>query len=375
LEIQPHLTVLGPTARRTVANLLLEFKVGQIIPATVVKTSPDAGQAQLSIGGNLVRAQSTLLLTPGQSLELEVVESGRLPQLKIIQPASIETIRQKALLNHIAAQKNPVLLPKQLLAVSKSIPGFESLPAQVRNLAQTFLAHLPDVRDLSTFQGIRQAIGDSGIFLEARLASPAGRDREAFDNDLKASLLRFEAGLKSAVKTPRIEAQNDLLARDSRLEAESILDRTLVESARGALSKIVLDQISSLPQDPAGKQVWNLEFPFLNSDRAESAKLTIRRETRARSGQKEPQWSVVVELNPPNLGTLQCKISLSGDRVNAYFRCESESTRDLIQSNLEVLQNQMSEAGLRAGHLASGTGLSSEDPKSSASQGLFDQRV
>ncbi|MCI0667274.1 MAG: flagellar hook-length control protein FliK, partial [Methylococcaceae bacterium] len=323
----------------------------------------------------LVRAQSTLVLTPGQTLELEVVESGRLPQLKIISPAATETVLQKALLNNIAAQRNPALLPKQLLAFSKTAPGTNSLPPQVRNLAQSFLTNLPNLRDLSTLQGIKQAIGESGIFLEARLASLAKHGGQPLDKDLKASLLRFAAGAESAIKPRETEGQKDLLARDSRFEAESSLSRTLVESTKGALSRIVLDQISSLPQDQPGKQVWNLEIPFLNSDRAESARLTIQRDTHAGFQQTEHQWSVILELNPPNLGTLQCKISLAGDRVNAYFRAESESTHHLIQSNLELLEQQLSDSGLSVGSLASGTGLSRENPRKFADRGLFDEHA
>ncbi|MGH8547391.1 MAG: flagellar hook-length control protein FliK [Methylococcales bacterium] len=343
----------------------------------MVKTSPDTGQAQLSIGGNLVRAQSALLLTPGQILELEVVESGRLPHLKIIDPATTETILQRALLNHIALQKSPAWLPKQLLAFSKVAPGIESLPAQVRNLAQNFLANLPDVHDLSTFQGIRQAIGASGIFLEARLASLAQHGGDALDHDLKASLLRFAAHVDGETKPRETKGQKEHQSPfgASRSEAESSLSRTLAESARGALGRIVLDQISSLPEQQSGKQIWNLGIPFLNSERAESAMLTIQHDTRAHSQQNEHQWSVVVELNPPNLGTLQCKISLSGDRVNAYFRSESESTRNLIQTNLNLLETQLSAAGLNVGNLASGTGLSSANPRQTTVQGLFDERV
>ena len=381
MEIQSNLTVLNATAQRAVANLLLQFKVGQIVPATVVRTLPDTGQAQLNIGGNLVKAQSTLPLTPGQTLQLEVLESGNLPKLKILgttlNPALDGSARENAVFKNIGLQKSPVLLPKQLLAFAKTTPGIDALPARVRNLAQNILTNLPDLQDLSTSRGIKQAIGESGIFLEARLAAIAKNGPESLDHDLKANLLRFAARADTGSTSGEIEKQqtNDPSANASRTESDSQISRTLTDSARGALSRIVLDQIASLPDDQPGKQVWNLEIPFQHAGKAESARLTIERDGRAGADATEHQWSIVVELNLPNLGTLQSKISLSGERVHAYFRTESNAIRELIQSNFDILDTQFGKAGLTTGNLASGTGVASRKPTQSAERSLLDERV
>ena len=120
-----------------------------------------------------------------------MVEAGRLPQLKIIRPIVPETIRQKALLSNIGLQKSPVQLPRQLIALSKAPAGANTLPAAIKILAQNFLTNLPDVRELSTFQGIKQAVAESGIFLEAKLSSLTQQKNAPLENDLKAKLLRF----------------------------------------------------------------------------------------------------------------------------------------------------------------------------------------
>ncbi|MGR9107181.1 MAG: flagellar hook-length control protein FliK [Gammaproteobacteria bacterium] len=403
MDIQSNLTVLGTSLSaggpRALQNVLLQFKVGQIVAATVVKTLPDTGQSQLNIGGNLVKAHSNLALTPGQSLQLEVIESGSLPRLRILEPPPTETLRERVLLGNIALQKSPALLPGQLLALQKTDSGLESIPVKIKTLAQSILRTLPDVRELSTFQGIKRAIAESGIFLESRLASLAPPESESFQHDLKANLLRFAARLELENQVPDKTLQQkeagetqkgtldmpkgahgthkpiDAPANPSGLEQESRLNQTLAESAKGALSKIVVEQLASLPENQPGKQVWHLEIPYLHGNHAEAAKLTIERETRSQVPEPGHQWSIVLELNPPNLGTLQSKITLQGNQVNAYFRSESEPIRDLIHNHLKLLELQLSNAGLEVGHLASGTGLAREKPIHSQNQRLFDAKA
>ncbi len=347
--------------------------------AMVVKTLHGTGQTHLDIGGKLVKAQSVLRLTPGQILKLEVIQAGPLPKLKIISPVTVtnEAVREKAVLNNISLQKSPVELARQLLALSRVAPGTDTVPASVRHLAQSLLTYLPDLRELSTFQGIKHAIAESGIFLEARLAVLAQNGRESIDHDLKAGLLRFAGRAEAGSQFGDLQTRkgNDLPADASRSETESQLNRTLAESARGALGRIVLNQAVSLPGDHAGKQTWNLEIPFLTSGQVQSAKVTIQRESRARSTTIESQWTIAVELNPPKLGTLQCKICLLGNQVNVYFRTESESARELIQANLNTLEKQFGNAGLTAGNLATGVGLAPEKPMQSLIQGLLDARA
>lgn len=377
MDIQSILPVISPAARQATTDLLLQLKLGQIIPATVIKALPDTGQTHLSIGGKLVQAQSSIALQPGQALELEVIEIGRLPQLKIVRPVAAETVSQKTVLNNIGLQKSPVLLPRQLIAFAEAPSGVNNLPAAIKTLAQNFLTSLPDVRELSTFQGIKQAIAESGIFLEAKLASLTQPKSAPIENDLKANLLRFAASVD--IENP----SRELVQRKktggpsvlSKPEVEFNLNRTLAESAKGAISKIILDQVSSLPEDHGNKQTWSLEIPFLNVQQAETAKLTIQREASKQSKTGEPHWSVVVEINPPNLGSIQSKIILSGMEVSTYFRTESEFTRDLIQNNLNVLRKQLASAGLSTGNLTSGSGLSREKPIHSEATRLVDQRV
>jgi Flagellar hook-length control protein FliK len=376
VEIQSNLTVLGPATRPAVANSLV-LKVGQILPVTVVKILRDTGQAQLDIGGRLVKAESALRLTPGQTLTLEVIQSGPLPKLKIIGPFTAEAVRERALLNNISLQKSPVELARQVLALSRAAHGTAAVPAGVRHLAQSFLAYLPDVRDLATFQGVKHAVTESGVFLEARLAQFAQNEDASFAHDLKAGLLRFAARAEASGQFRDVESSKDagLPADASDSETETQLHRALAESARGALSRMVLNQAASLPADQAGRQAWHLEIPFLTSSQAQSAQVTIQRESGARSKNKESQWTIAVELNPPNLGTLQSKICLSNNQVSVYFRTESESTRALIQANLNVLEKQLDNAGLAAGNLATGVGLAREKPLQSTVQGLVDARA
>jgi hypothetical protein len=76
-------------------------------------------------------------------------------------------------------------------------------PPEVRSAAEALMARLPRVFEMSTPRGLRKAVAQSGVFLEARLArsgasTTGGAAPLAFpDTDLKAALLVFKGALSA----------------------------------------------------------------------------------------------------------------------------------------------------------------------------------
>ncbi|WP_304279697.1 flagellar hook-length control protein FliK [Caulobacter segnis] len=74
-------------------------------------------------------------------------------------------------------------------------------PLEVRSVGEALLARIPRAAEMSTAQGLRTAVEQSGVFLEARLARGAqsGPDGEPLagspETDLKAGLLVFKDAL------------------------------------------------------------------------------------------------------------------------------------------------------------------------------------
>lgn len=139
----------------------------------------------------------------------------------------------------------------------------------------------------------------------------------------------------------------------------------LVSQTEGALAKLVLNQLASLPQTDANQQIWRLDIPFTLAGQPESAKLEIEREANkgGHAQSDHAPWAVIVELNPPGLGKLGGKLTLSQGTINAFFWSENPTTAALVHDNLPLLQARLEAVGLKTGQLNASIGVS---PTSSA---------
>ena len=311
---------------------------------------------QLQIAGRPVLAQSNMSLTQGQNLNLEVINDGEVPQLKLrtVNPSN-GSVNNAARIN-LGTQKSPLDLSEKLISILKTAPQSSPLSEPIRKLADRLLQTLPHTSELSTAPGLKRAVENSGIFLEAKLMALAGTSDPSLNADMKAKILR----LLDRMQTVEINGEKTALDKTPRKSDSSIpnpqMQKILEEQVKGVLSKIVVDQLISLPEDARTKQSWNLEIPFLDDQQAASIKLIIDREQRRKNNPETLQWSVFIELQPPKLGTIQAKITVTEQGVNAYFRAAHEDTNQLIQSNLALLREQLHSMGLQTGELGSRQG-------------------
>ncbi len=195
-------------------RLLGDLRPGQRLTA-VVAEGPRTGEALLRIAGQLVQARTgELKLTPGQVLRLEVLSSGKLPELRLLEAARPTDILREAL-RQILPQQRPLAPSLGALAQLAARPDLSRLiGAEAARLLRDLVQRLPDPARVSTPEGLRQAIRDAGPFLEARLAprqaaatpsqpagqgpAPGGREAaQAARGDLKAGLLKLAAALRA----------------------------------------------------------------------------------------------------------------------------------------------------------------------------------
>jgi len=165
-----------------------QWQTGQLLQATV--TESGIGKVLLAIGNRQVSAQTSLPLEKGQQLALQVRSLGEQPVLKII----------SALQEPPLASMVRLLLPRQapftpLLANMSQLARLPNPPTPplLNELVRSTLRQMPDIQTVSTQQGLKKAIGDSGIFLESRLVQSTGTPAApaAIQSDFKANLLRL----------------------------------------------------------------------------------------------------------------------------------------------------------------------------------------
>lgn len=401
LEIKKLSVPLNQSSTRTPINFLRNVQVGQQFQATVLRQLPEQNFVLLNLQGSLARAHSPLKLSSGQVLNLEVVKLGNLPQLKIVNRSESEDVLVRNVRQFLPKQESLASLLDKILTVTQSSSKLSTLPSSFRPIVYSFLEGFPQLRDIIRPEGMKKAFRNSGLFLESKLAnSNTGADLHA-SNDIKAQLLRLLAQLKATIAQYPFRSNpapsdssaavgvtlagplnlgrkspvtgNQKSSREIPVEMANL--KALLNHQEGALAKIMLDQIASLPRDEFGKQIWQLELPFLNGQSAQSAKLKIVRDEGNRTSKYQQSWTVVLELNPSGSEVINCKIKLSGKQVDTYFSSSSEQTSNLIKDNLTRLKQRFHKAGLQTGYLESKFGEMPNESPINVIERLLDEKA
>lgn len=184
------------------------WQTGQLLKAMVISTNRQGG-AMLEINGQRLQAQpqnqAHMPLKAGQNLQLEVMRNGDSPVLKVLNPAANQQEVVSRGVRQSLPQQQP--LPQLLNALNQLAQATRGETGQqLKTLSQQILNQLPQLQQLKTGPGVKQAIQDSGNFLEAKLKqmSQQGQTGQAGANlkqDLKAGVLRLLQLLRNMPQT------------------------------------------------------------------------------------------------------------------------------------------------------------------------------
>jgi hypothetical protein len=392
---------------RLVRELLSSLRPGQTLQAQVLN-APRAGLAQLLIQDIPLSARTERPLTPGQTLTLTVLETGDTPQLRVQDPQRPPTGQDVLRL----------ALPRQL-PLTDSLTGLSQLAARVlpllpgnaREALLTLLERHVPLRQISS-SAVRQAVTESGLFTEARLAS----GQQPLQGDRKILLLRLATAL-GARTTPLttgatgqaaapLTSPTDLetfvplsrahllaqrpgdahqamgspaqaSAQAAGMTAEQqALDR-LLRLVDASLARIQTHQAASLASDDPGQKVWQLEIPVTVPGQPPQA-VELHIEPEDNNGAEEAEeagWLVTVGFVFAQLGPVKAGVRLAGGRVSTTFWCERAAAVQRFEQHLPQLQTALEAAGLEVGHLAASQGQPPKRVQAHAGQNLLDERV
>jgi hypothetical protein len=163
------------------------WQVGQILRAVPLSGTP-GGQTQLLIGNQLVQGQSPIPLPAGQPVSLQVESLVPQPLLRILPAPGADPVAD-AIRTILPRQGALSPLLSNLAQLGNARPAV--LPPLLQALSRTLLRQLPDSRSVSTAPGLRQAVAQAGLFMEAKLGNARGGGRVDLGTDLKANLLRL----------------------------------------------------------------------------------------------------------------------------------------------------------------------------------------
>jgi hypothetical protein len=376
----------------------LPWRAGAVLQAVVLDASAP-GRVELQIGGHTVSARTLFALAEGQVLSLRVAHSGELvileqegePGAQTGPRPSDSAQAQQALREALPRQAPLPPLLANLLLVAREPARFAP---QLVDAARAALQALPDARALADAETLAGRVERSGLWLETALAAAAARPHAppaALASDWKAVLLRLGASLRLiaappaqapvvastaahdapayATQAPRADTPAPFRAGSPQPQARAEaalaqlppvaaddaagVARQLLKQVEGALARVELGQLASLPGDDAQPQRWWLELPVRGPDGgADVFQMRIEREPAgARAGEEEVVWAVSLAFDLGDLGPVRARIAVRGEGVSTLFYAEREATVARLRAQLGGLEAALAGRGLAVGSI------------------------
>ena len=179
--------------------------VGQQISAKIVAVDPKTGEVSLKLNDAVVAAKmastkALLQLAAGQTVQLTVAQTNANKVVLQLPTTLLDAVTQQKALREALPKQQPVTdAIIQLKALIKQTGTTESprqLPESIAQFAKKLVSQLPTPTQLSTPAGVKQAIKQSGVFLENKFSNILqGNTKTSLEGDIKGLLL----GLKSTL--------------------------------------------------------------------------------------------------------------------------------------------------------------------------------
>jgi hypothetical protein len=392
----------GPAALRA---LTTNWQVGQLFEA-VVTGSTQRGHLLLSLRGVSleVARPPDLPFQTGQRVQLQLTAREPLPAFRVLGlidpvPAgkTAPLTVQQALRAEVPRQQPLPPLLANLAAVARPAANAPPLPADVQQTVTRLLQRLPTLEQIRQPEGLRQALQQSGPFLEARLARAVNGAPLRVDSDLHAALLRLADSLRRHLPAERLPPS---LARPATAAAppppampagspgrayqagqpappvphgavrqapqpqgretaslltavsqENALEE-LVRQVDGALARHHVQQLHGQHAEQQQRQMWAMELPLRNGEEIDLFDIRIERDAQGRRPHPGPMpWSVSLAFDLAGLGPVRAVVSLRNEHISTAFWAEREPTASLFNAWLDTLRSQLAALGVEVGRL------------------------
>jgi len=298
--------------------------------APIVPIGPAAGALRVQV---ISAVETDLMAAVGAAQAQEAVAPDAGPTAQPAPPLPNPVRQAVDAARADAAGRQASLAP--LFADLAETLSSPTLPAPVKAAIGQLLALRTTFTAPLTAETIRQAVAQSGLFLEAHM-----RDGEADQPDLKAALLTLQRALAAAPSadaarptrplatpppvreaglTPQAAARATLSAQD---EAPAIVQH-LAREVDQAVARQTLHQLASLPDGQAPS--WLFELPVATPQGTAVAQFEIDRDGRQSGATGAPEaWRVRFSIDIEPLGPVHVHLRLDGERTAVTVWAERE---------------------------------------------------
>jgi len=248
-----------------------------------------------------------------------------------------------------------------------------SLELALKAAAQKVRDSIPLLSQLRQPLQVKQSTLNSGTFFESRLsATQLPLNLSTLAKDIKPALLQLVATVRQALirdskLSPQLAARlesklveiitktksSPALAKSTeaqtRIEVARLLQlqplQQLLKTSESLLSRIQLNQLSSLAQSNEANQVWHVEIPYADSDRNGALQFRINKENPGGKDDEDGAWQLEFNFELGSHGTVRSDIRLKGKSINLRFTAETTSGLTLLQDNIKLLDKRLRKLG------------------------------
>ncbi len=263
MEINGNIPPAATLGLSTLKNL--QWKVGQILQAVVVKQLSEQ-LALLKINNQPVEAQTPQKLTAGTQLKLQVESLTDKPILKVLNqqlPTKAEPIITQAVKQALPIQNSILPLLANLSLISQNSNKLP-IPPAIQVIAKELLSRLPNREQIQEAETVKQAVRNSGTFLENKLQKTADLLKQNMTSSDRPPLLSqpSEQTQKSAtrirssapVNSPKVFQQMlEKIAADSKQQPKQV--KEIKDDVKGLLLRlltVVNKQGNTTDKTPSG---------------------------------------------------------------------------------------------------------------------------
>jgi hypothetical protein len=229
------------------------YKIGQILNAIVLSNSHQ-GRVAIRIGNMELTASTNIALQQNTPLELKVAQLQPKLQLQRLLPGGGNPLHE-AMLKMLPQQTSLAPLLAELVFKAQA-KQHTAAPAPPQAAIKNLLAALPTRQDIRQADGLQRAVAQSGLFLEAKLATAASSQRPALATDLKSLLLRYLDTLQQSRSEQAVTRPATQPAVQPATQALHTRPTTTATPATppGQYGAALTRQTTTAPQQPASGQ-------------------------------------------------------------------------------------------------------------------------
>ncbi|MGB0940911.1 MAG: flagellar hook-length control protein FliK [Marinomonas sp.] len=271
-------------------------------------------------------------LNVGDTIPVIRDENGKLQLLPITQEMTNKT------LDSGLAKSLPQQLTKgelsQLIQTFNQLQNNREASKDTQRLIQQILTSIPQSQNIESPKELKQALSNSGLFLENKLL----KSSDNLNHDFKANLLKLQTNIAQSEST-----STQTYIKDN-------LDQRTGQTISQAIERITSSQIRNLLETNKVEGLnlpLTIEFPIQDKGATSIFQLQVDKDSDSdTTSTNKRRWLAKLLFDFPETGKFEARLNVEGNKLAVIFVAEEKETANKIHQYTQNLTKQLTNKGL-----------------------------